>query len=89
MENEHRENLATTPDPKPLEGLYTVRQFCERNAWATPGGIRHLIFYKDRNGFAPCVRRIGGRILIDEARVSRYIEEQSGTGDSAKEVQSV
>lgn len=67
--------LQTTPQ---APHLFTVAQFCERHAWATPGGIRHLIFHKDTNGFAPCVKRLGRRVLLDESAVLEFIEEQSG-----------
>ncbi|MBN2309196.1 MAG: hypothetical protein JXR94_09515 [Candidatus Hydrogenedentes bacterium] len=58
--------------------LYTVRQFIERHPWATHGGVRHLIFHADKNGFSKCIRRVGRRVLIDEERVFEWLDEQGG-----------
>ena len=35
--------------------------------WPSQGGLRHLIFYANTNGFDQVIRRIGRRVLIDEA----------------------
>lgn len=51
----------------------TVRQFCERHAWARPGGIRHAIFHGDANGFSACVVRFGRKVLLDEAKVIAWL----------------
>ena len=40
---------------QPIPTLLTVAQFCERHPWATPGGVRHLLFYRRSNGFDACV----------------------------------
>lgn len=74
-------NTAQALDPNLPKRLFTVRQFCDRNAWATEGGIRHLIFHRDKNGFSPCVKRIGRRILLDEEAVETFIQRQSGFGE--------
>lgn len=70
MSPETTQALETTPR------LFTVAQFCERHAWATPGGIRHLVFNKATNGFAPCVKRLGRRVLLDEAAVFSWLETE-------------
>jgi len=51
----------------------TVRQFCERHAWARPGGLRHAIFHGDTTGFSACVVRFGRKVLLDEAKVIAYL----------------
>ncbi len=58
--------------------LLTVPQFVERHAWATTGGIRHLIFHAKHNGFHRCIRRLGRRVLLDEDIVFAWLEEQNG-----------
>lgn len=63
-------------DSPPQVRLYTVRQFCERHPWATPGGVRHLIFNAASNGFHRVIRRIGRRVVIDEAAFLAWLEEQ-------------
>jgi hypothetical protein len=69
-EGESREEYA-------VPRLLTVRQFLERHAWATKGGIRHLIFNEYTNGFDKVVRRMGRRVLIDEAKFFEWLEEQN------------
>ncbi len=64
-----------TPNGPPC--LLTVKQFCQRHAWATPGGIRHLIFYGSSNGFDKCIRRLGRRVLLDEAQVFEWLDRKN------------
>ena len=52
----------------------TVSQFCKTHEWAKPGGIRALLFNRQSNGFAKCIRRLGRKILLDEAAVLEYID---------------
>jgi hypothetical protein len=47
--------------------LSTVSKFVKNHPdFATEGGIRHLIFHSETNGFYKVIRRLGRRILIDE-----------------------
>ena len=55
--------------------FFAVRQFCEHHAWATEGGIRHLIFHAQENGFHRCIKRLGRRILLDEAAVFEWLSD--------------
>ena len=57
--------------------LLTVRQFCERHEWATTGGLRHLLFHRETNGFDRCVVRLGRKILLDEAAVFAWLREHA------------
>jgi hypothetical protein len=41
------------------------------------GGLRHLIFNAETNGFAPAIKRVGRRVLIDEARFFEIVESQN------------
>lgn len=56
--------------------LATVRQFCERHPFMTEGGVRHLIFHAESNGFSRCIRRIGRRVYIDETAFFIWMESQ-------------
>lgn len=47
--------------------LIPVTQWPEHHAWPPVGGLRHLIFHEHSNGFHAVVRRVGRRVLIDEA----------------------
>ena len=57
--------------------LLTVNQFVEKHQFATFGGLRHLIFYSDTNGFSKVIKRIGRRILLDESAFFEWIEENN------------
>ncbi len=39
------------------------------------GGLRHLVFYAEQNGFNRVIRRIGRRVLIDEAAFFKWVDE--------------
>lgn len=45
--------------------------------WPKEGGLRHLVFNRKQNGFDKCVKKVGKRILIDEAAFFRWVEETS------------
>ncbi len=44
--------------------------------WPRLGGLRHLVFHADKNGFEACIRRVGRRVLIDERRFFEWVERQ-------------
>lgn len=60
-----------------IPSLLTVRQFSEKYPAFPEGGMRHRIFYADRNGFKSCIRRVGAKVLIDEIEFFKWIEEQN------------
>ena len=47
--------------------LIPVTQWPEVHPWPSVAGLRHLIHFERDNGFDAVVRRIGRRVLIDEA----------------------
>lgn len=57
--------------------LLTVRQFSQKHPAFPEGGLRYNIFHADKNGFTKCIRRIGRKVLLDEAEVFRWIDEQN------------
>jgi hypothetical protein len=44
--------------------------------WPPIGGLRHLIFNAETNGFNQVIRRIGRRVLIDEAAFFDWVNTQ-------------
>ena len=44
--------------------------------WPPIGGLRHLIFFAETNGFNKVIRRIGRRVLIDEAAFFEWAKNQ-------------
>ncbi len=50
----------------------------EHHEWPPIGGLRHLIFNADSNGFSKVIKRAGRRVLIDESAFFVWLEEQNG-----------
>ncbi len=46
--------------------------------WPTTAGLRWLIFNERKNGAKAFVRRVGRRVLIDEAAFFEWVQAQSG-----------
>jgi hypothetical protein len=70
MQQEHTES--------PQTRLIPVTEWNSHHPWPPIGGLRHLIFYERTNGFEKCVRRVGRRVLIDEAAFFEWVEQQNG-----------
>ena len=47
------------------------------HAWPPIGGLRHLVFHAKETGFEACIKRVGRRLLIDEATFFAWIESQN------------
>lgn len=45
--------------------------------WPPVGGLRHLVFFADENGFDEVVQRAGRRILIKEGKFFVWLEKQN------------
>ena len=57
--------------------LLTVRQFSQKHPAFPEGGLRYNIFHAKQNGFSQCIRRIGRKVLLDEADVFRWVDDQN------------
>lgn len=64
---------AQTSDTLPLN---TVAQFCEKNPWETPGGLRFKIYNAKENGLqeSGAIVRIGRKVLINPPKYFSWIE---------------
>ena len=45
--------------------------------WPPIGGLRHLIFYADQNGFNEVITRVGRRVILNEKKFFEYMEKQN------------
>lgn len=54
--------------------LIPLTEWPQHHVWPTIGGLRHLVFHAQTNGFAAVVRRVGRRVLIDEAAFFEWVE---------------
>jgi hypothetical protein len=59
--------------------LLTVADWPKHHAWPPAGGLRHLIFFAEINGFNKVIRRVGRRVLIDEAAFFSWVDQQGAT----------
>lgn len=46
--------------------LIPVTDWGKYHPWPPVGGLRHLIFHSETNGFKPAFLRVGKRVLVDE-----------------------
>lgn len=65
-------------NPEPTTRLIPVTQWPAHHAWPPIGGLRHLIFHAAINGFDAVIRRVGGRVLIDEAAFFAWTKSNGG-----------
>jgi hypothetical protein len=59
----------------------TVPNWNKHHEYPSVGGLRNLIFNKDKNGFHKVIKKIGKRVLIDEAAFFEWVANE---GNSAK-----
>jgi len=55
--------------------LIPVPKWNQYHEWPPQGGLRHLIFHAKTNGFDRVIRRVGRRILIDEAAFFEWVDQ--------------
>lgn len=56
--------------------LIPATEWNKYHDWPTIGGMRHLIFFEETNGFSKVVKRVGRRVLIDEKAFFQWVEDQ-------------
>lgn len=57
--------------------LIPPQAWSEYHPWPKIGGLRNLIFNKEKNGFHKVVKKVGKNVLIDEAAFFEWIENQN------------
>lgn len=57
--------------------LIPVSKWGEYHEWPSQGGLRHLIFHAENNGFKTAFKRVGRRVLIDETEFFRCVERKN------------
>jgi hypothetical protein len=63
---------------KPATRLIPVPEWNQHHTWPPEGGLRHMIFHKETNGFATAFKKVGRRVLIDEAEFFACINRKNG-----------
>ncbi len=57
--------------------LIPATDWPDYHPWPPLGGLRHLIFHAESNGFHEVVKRSGRRVLIDERAFFQWLDEQN------------
>lgn len=65
---------------EPQTRLIPLTEWPKYHPWPKLGGLRHLVFFAHENGFDAVIRRVGRRVLIDEAAFFAWVEEQNEGG---------
>ena len=65
-------------ETKSITRLIPANDWHKHHPWPPIGGLRHLIFHANSNGFQTAIRRIGRRVLIDEAAFFEWANTQGG-----------
>jgi hypothetical protein len=60
--------------------LIPASKWHQHHPWPTQAALRDLILKAGRNGLASAIRRVGRRVLIDEAAFFAWVESQNGGG---------
>ena len=68
----------TTEQSTKTTKFIPVPDWPKHHPWPPIGGLRHLIFNAKHNGIGQAIRRVGRRVLIDEAEFFRWVDQQGG-----------
>lgn len=71
-----RGQALAVPSSSPSSKLIPAAQWQAHHPWPPAGGLRHLIFNANSNGFSKVIRRVGRRVLIDEQAFFAWINQQ-------------
>lgn len=58
--------------------LIPVPEWNQHHSWPPKGGLRHMIFHKETNGFKTAFKKVGRRVLIDESEFFACVNRQNG-----------
>jgi len=58
--------------------LIPVTKWNNHHEWPTEAGLRYYIFNAEFNGFNKVIKKVGRRILLDEAKFFEWVEDKNG-----------
>ena len=61
---------------QPGERVIPLTKWNEYHTWPPIGGLRHLVFFENQNGFNKVVLRVGRRVLLDEKAFFAWARKQ-------------
>jgi hypothetical protein len=57
--------------------LVPVPKWNQHHEWPSVAGLRWMIFHAKSNGFDQVIKRVGRRVLIDEAAFFKWVDTQN------------
>ena len=67
---------------RPIPPFVPLTMWPDYFPWPSVSALRALVFRQDTNGFAPCVRKVGKRVLIDTQAFLDWIAARSHEASS-------
>ena len=64
-EENHEIDTSPVPETNKPPPFIPVPQWNKYYPWPPPGGMRHLIFHAETNGFGPAFFRVGRSVIVD------------------------
>jgi len=77
-EENHESNTFPIPKGNRKPNIIPVPQWNKYYPWPPPGGMRHLIFHAETNGFAHAFFRVGRSVLVDADCFWSIAKKQGG-----------
>lgn len=74
MDESRTLTAARTQEGAAERRLYTVDQFVQKHPAFSNGGLRWLLFHREKNGLKRAVLRVGRRVLIDETLFFEWLD---------------
>jgi hypothetical protein len=65
-------------NPADQTRLIPITDWNKFHSWPPVGGMRHLRFNGETNGFGSAFLKVGSRVLVDEAEFFRCVKRQQG-----------
>ena len=65
---------------QPSTRLIPISKWPDHHHWPTVAGLRWMIFNKEENGFSRAFKKVGSRVLVDEAEFFSCVDEQNKPG---------
>jgi hypothetical protein len=72
--------MTTSQTTQAINRLIPVPDWNKHHSWPPIGGLRHLIFNEESNGFKTAFKRVGRRVLVDEAAFFACVDKQNQGG---------
>jgi len=72
-----KQEARTDSNTPMLKKFLGVKSFSEKHPEFSQASLRWLIFHRESNGFAPVFRKIGKKVLIDEAAFFEKIDNST------------